>query len=205
MTSQLLPETRGRILEGALLALGRVGVRGLTMGEVSKRSGVSRGTVYRYFPSKEDLLAVMAEYEQERFAQGLRVVLAARVDAGSELSIEVVTGYVIDYLRRHPALTLLIDTEPAFVLGFLRRQLPVFRQICEELVAPAMESADPVRDGRVTVGELSELLLRVVLCVFLVPGDDRRQFEGALEGALDSMVRLAGAGPAAGEGEPRRS
>lgn len=198
MAGDLMPDTRDRILEGALQALGRVGLRHLTMGEVSERSGVSRGTVYRYFPSKEDLLAVMAEYEQERFAEWLRQAVASRGEDSEPLSLEVVAGYVMGYLRRHPALTLLIDTEPAFVLSFLRRQLPVFHRICEELVAPAMENAQAVRDGQVTVAELNELLLRVVLCVFLVPGEHPAQIEGVLEGALDSIVRLAGAGSRSG-------
>lgn len=196
--ADLVPETRDRILEGALQVLGRVGMRRLTMGEVSQFSGVSRGTVYRYFPTKDDLLAVMAEYEQERFAHGLRMALAAGAAAEEPLTLETITGYVLGYLRDHPALTLLVESEPAFVLGFLRRQLSVFRRICEELVSPVMEDAEPVRDGRLTVAELNDLLLRIVLCVFLVPAD---RVEGDLEGALDSFLRLAG--PVDGPPRPR--
>jgi AcrR family transcriptional regulator len=74
--AETVPETRDRILEGALQALGRVGTRRLTMSDVSERAGLSRGTVYRYFPTKEDLLAFLAQYEQDRFAGGLRRRLA---------------------------------------------------------------------------------------------------------------------------------
>lgn len=192
MAGELLPETRDRILEGALEALGRVGVRHLTMAEVAERCGLSRGTVYRYFPGKDDLLAVLASYEQERFAHGLRLAVETQIQAGRALGPEVVAGYVLGYLRRHPALTLLIETEPAFVLGFLRRQLPEFHRICEELVAPAMENTEAVVSGRVSVAELNDLLIRVVLSVFLVPSDRPGQVEGTLEGALDSIVRLVG-------------
>jgi AcrR family transcriptional regulator len=189
--SDLVPETRDRILEGALLAMGRVGLRRLTMGDVSERAGLSRGTVYRYFPTKDDLLAVVAEYEQDRFSSGLRAALAGVPP--DELRLELVAEYIITYLRRHPALTSMIETEPAFVLGFLRRQLPVFNQITEEILAPVMRNARPVREGWVTVAELNELLLRVVLSVFLVPGESSNEVVGALEGALDSIVRLAAA------------
>jgi TetR/AcrR family transcriptional regulator, repressor for uid operon len=192
MAGELLPETRDRILEGALEALGRVGFRHLTMGDVSERAGLSRGTVYRYFPSKDDLLAVLAEYEQDRFAIGLRRAVEARVESGQLLSIEVVAGYIIDYLRRHPALTLLTETEPAFVLGFFRRQLPEFRRICEDLVAPTLASAPVVRSGVVSISELSEVLLHVVLSVFLVAGEKPDDVRGSLAGALDSIVKLAG-------------
>ena len=187
--SDLVPATRDRILEGALLAMGRVGMRRLTMSDVSERSGLSRGTVYRYFPSKEDLLAVLAEYERDRFSDGLRRALEGVPE--DELSLDLVVEYIINYLRRHPALTLLIDTEPAFVLGFLSQQLPVFRRITEELIDPAMRNTVPVREGWVTVEELNELLLRLVLSVFLVPGESRESVMGALEGTLGSMVRLA--------------
>jgi len=192
-TGDLLPETRDRILEGALQALGRVGVRHLTMGEVSEWAGLSRGTIYRYFPTKDDLLAVLATYEQDRFAAGLRLAVEAHVESGRTLGIEVVAGYVMDYLRRHPALTLLFDTEPAFVLGFFRRQLPEFRRICEDLVAPALGNAEAVRSGLVSVTELSELLIHVVLSVFLVSGEDQDELEASLEVALRSLVKLAGA------------
>jgi AcrR family transcriptional regulator len=191
--SDLVPATRDRILEAALLAMGRVGMRRLTMSDVSERAGLSRGTVYRYFPSKDDLLAVLAEYERDRFADGLRRALSEVPE--DELRLDRVAEYIITYLRQHPALTLLIDTEPAFVLGFLRQQLPVFHQITEELLDPVMRNAAVVRDGWVSVAELNELLLRVVLSVFLVPGETSSAVVGALEGALDSMVRLAAGRP----------
>lgn len=187
--SDLVPATRDRILEGALLAMGRVGMRRLTMSDVSERSGLSRGTVYRYFPSKEDLLAVLAEYERDRFSDGLRKALKGIPE--DELSLDLVLEYIINYLRQHPALTLLIDTEPAFVLGFLSQQLPVFRRITEDLIGPVMRNTVPVKEGWVTIAELNELLLRVVLSVFLVPGESRESVMGALEGTLGSMVRLA--------------
>jgi len=193
--SDLVPATRDRILEGALLAMGRVGMRRLTMSDVSERAGLSRGTVYRYFPSKEDLLAVLAEYERDRFSDGLRKALDGVPE--DDMHLGLVAEYILTYLRQHPALTLLIDTEPAFVLGFLSQQLPVFRRITEELIDPVMRNAVPVRGGVVTVTELNELLLRVVLSVFLVPGENRESVVGALEGALGSMVRLAEGLPAA--------
>lgn len=188
--SDLVPATRERILEGALLAMGRVGLRRFTMNDVSERAGLSRGTVYRYFPTKDDLLAVLAQYEQDRFSGGLDEALTGIPE--DERQLDLVAEYILGYLRRHPALTLLIETEPAFVLGFLRQQLPVFHSITEDLLAPVMRRAAPVRDGLVTVQELNELLLRVVLSVFLVPGEGDAGMAGALRGALDAFVRLAG-------------
>jgi AcrR family transcriptional regulator len=189
--SDLVPATRDRILEAALLAMGRVGLRRLTMGDVSEAAALSRGTVYRYFPTKDHLLAVVAEYERDRFADGLRGSFAD-VPAG-ELGLDDVAEYIITYLRQHPALTLMIDTEPAFVLGFLRHQLPVFHQITEELLGPVMANALSVTEGWVTANELNDLLLRVVLSVFLVPGESSKVTMGVLEGALDGFVRLASA------------
>jgi AcrR family transcriptional regulator len=209
--ADLIPATRDRILEAALLAMGRFGPRRLTMAEVSEGAGLSRGTVYRYFPTKEKLLAVLAEYEQDRFADGLRRTLADVPE--EELQLEKVAEYIMTYLRQHPALTQMIDTEPAFVLSFLRRQLPVFHRITEELLAPVMRQTLPVREGWLTIAELDELLLRVVLSVFLVPGETSSAVAGVLEGALDSIVRLASASPnprkgragrATGDGSRRR-
>ena len=181
--------TRDRILEGALAALGRVGPRRLTMSDVSERAGLSRGTVYRYFPTKEDLLAVLAEYEQDRFADGLRRALE---QSAGPPTLGLVVEYILGYLRQHPALPQMIDVEPEFVLAFLRRQMPVFHRITEELLGPVMSGARAVEEGLVSIRELDELLLRVVLSVFLVPGETGPVTVGVLEGALASFLRLAG-------------
>ena len=171
--------------------MGRVGLRRLTRSDVSERAGLSRGTVYRYFPTKDDLLAVLAEYEQDRFAEGLRRALE---EDDRPPTLAAVVEYIIGYLRQHPALPLMIDVEPEFVLAFLRRQMPVFHRITEELLGPVMAGSRPVEEGWVTVAELDDLLLRVVLSVFLVPGQDGAVTVGVLEGALDSFLRLAAAG-----------
>jgi AcrR family transcriptional regulator len=199
--ADLVPETRDRILDAALRAMGRLGLRRLTMGDVSEQAGLSRGTIYRYFPNKETLLAVLAEYEQDRFAGGLGRVLAG-VPAG-EVHLGHVVGYILAYLRDHPALTSMIDLEPAFVLGFLRRQLPVFHTVTEQLIGPVMRATPPVREGRLSADELNELLLRVVLSVLLVPGESSSAAAGVLEGTLDSFVRLVDA-PGSPAGPPRR-
>lgn len=189
---ELVAATRDRILEGALAALGRVGPRRLTMSDVSERSGLSRGTLYRYFPTKEDLLAVLAEYEQDRFADGLRGALAA---APGSPTLASVVEYLLTYLRQHPALPQMIDVEPEFVLAFLRRQMPVFHRITEELLGTVMESVGAVRSGLVSVEELDEMLLRLVLSVFLVPGESGTVTVGVLEGALAGFLRLAAGEP----------
>jgi AcrR family transcriptional regulator len=188
--------TRDRILEGALAAMGRVGPKRLTMSDVSERAGLSRGTLYRYFPTKEDLLAVLAEYEQERFSEGLRRTL---VEGPEPPTLVSVVQYIVGYLRDHPALPQMIDVEPEFVLAFLRQQMPVFHRTTEELLGPVISRSQPVREGLVTARELDELLLRIVLSVFLVPGE--RGTAGDLEGALDSFLRLAATD--AGASSPR--
>ena len=51
-----------KILSGALDAIAERGVRRLSMSDIIEASGVSRGTLYRYFSSKDDVLAAVAEF-----------------------------------------------------------------------------------------------------------------------------------------------
>ena len=46
-------ETVNRILDGALRALARRGLRKLSMSDICEEAGISRGTLYRYFKSKD--------------------------------------------------------------------------------------------------------------------------------------------------------
>ena len=71
-----LNSTEERILTAGLELIGRRGVRRLGMRELAEAAGVSRGTLYRYFPSKEHVLAAAAAFDGQRFTDGLDAALA---------------------------------------------------------------------------------------------------------------------------------
>ncbi|CAN5680562.1 TetR/AcrR family transcriptional regulator [soil metagenome] len=54
---------RLQIVEGARLVFLAQGFDGSSMGEIARRAGVSKGTLYVYFASKEELFQVVAHHE----------------------------------------------------------------------------------------------------------------------------------------------
>ena len=56
------PEARPEeLLDAALAVFGEQGYRATTLEEVARRAGVSKGTIYLYFASKDDLFRAMVE------------------------------------------------------------------------------------------------------------------------------------------------
>src|ERR1700692_385390 len=92
--------TEERILTAALGLIGRRGVRPLGMREIAEGAGGSRGTLYRYFPSKDHVLAAAAEYDAQRFSDGIDEVLAAA--RSPEDRISAFMAYAFDFIRSHP-------------------------------------------------------------------------------------------------------
>ena len=191
-------ETSDRILEGALRALGRHGVRKLGMSDISESAGVSRGTLYRYFSSKEELLEALARYEQRRFETGLGKALADAREGMPQLHATI--DYAVSYLREHPALERLLESEPRFVLQFLREQLPGLRRATLRSLRPVLEASRPVRSGAITSVEAAELLLRVLVFDFLVPGDAPETDARTLRAFVDLLGAVGGGSPPDGMG-----
>jgi AcrR family transcriptional regulator len=57
-----MAETRRRITEAAVELHGTVGPARTTMSAVARRAGVQRHTVYRYFPTEDDLVAACSAH-----------------------------------------------------------------------------------------------------------------------------------------------
>jgi AcrR family transcriptional regulator len=55
------PEARERILDTAYELFSRRGVRGVGVDEVIERAGVAKATLYRHFPSKDELVLAFLE------------------------------------------------------------------------------------------------------------------------------------------------
>jgi AcrR family transcriptional regulator len=71
------------IIEAARALASESGLRAVQIAPVAERAGVAAGTVYRYFPSKEDLVAVVASDAAARAVAAIRAAAAA---APGELS-----------------------------------------------------------------------------------------------------------------------
>jgi TetR/AcrR family transcriptional regulator, fatty acid metabolism regulator protein len=101
--SRLAPEAREtEILAAARGVLREVGYERFQAVEVARRCGISEGLVYRYFPTRADLLARVAE-------DWLTDVLANEPDLAAYSSSEEGLREVIEYgfrvIRAEPALT----------------------------------------------------------------------------------------------------
>jgi TetR/AcrR family transcriptional regulator, cholesterol catabolism regulator len=92
MTSRQLIR-RAKIIEAVIDLIAEVGADAVQMRDVSKRSGVALATVYRYFNSKDYLLAAALEDWQKRLT---RRILASRARHANQDPLPA----ILDYLQR---------------------------------------------------------------------------------------------------------
>jgi AcrR family transcriptional regulator len=166
----LAQATSERILDAAVTQAEELGVRRLTIGDVAERVGVSRVTVYKYFPGKDRLIEAVLLREMRRF---LRDVDAA-VAPYETLEERLVEGFVfaLGWLRRHRLLNRLLRTDPELIVPNLTVGAgPVLAAGRDFIAGFARREADA---GRLPltpdeIEGVSELLARVVLSFLLTP------------------------------------
>jgi AcrR family transcriptional regulator len=173
--------TEERILSAALRLLGRRGVKRLGMQEVSEAAGVSRGTLYRYFPSKDLLLEAVAGYDERRFAAGLAGALGAV--HGPTDRIRTVVDFAFDYIRTHPARSL-FESEPEFVLGYLLIHLAKLEEALLEQLGDAFDTLPVVAAGALTREQLAGVIVRLFTSSFIIPETDDRTLVLSILGLL---------------------
>ncbi len=161
--------TEERILTAGLALIGRRGVRRLGMREIAETAGVSRGTLYRYFPSKDHVLAAAAEYDGQRFSDGLDEVLAA-ADTPSE-RVTSFMAYAFDFIGSHPCRPL-FESEPGFVMSYLLDHLPELRAELVQRLGDALDSVPAVAAGTLSREELADVIVRLFASSWIIPETD---------------------------------
>ena len=107
--ARLAPEDRiSEILSAARAELTEKGYENFLPADVAARCGVSEGTIYRYFPTRRELLSRVAE---DWFGEILAVEpeIARRHDAYDQLRLLI--RHSLSVVRREPALTRFVLTE----------------------------------------------------------------------------------------------
>src|SRR5918911_266797 len=104
------PEVTSKVVDGALRAIARFGLAKLTVDDVAREAGISRATLYRYFPGRGAVLAAVIRSETERLQRGLDDALGEATTLAEALT--AVAGFGARAFAGHAALQHLLATEP---------------------------------------------------------------------------------------------
>jgi AcrR family transcriptional regulator len=157
--------TRAALLDAARSLVAEHGLGGTGVARVADRAGVSVGTVYRYFPSKADLIG---EVVREVCRRELDVV-AAVAELPDTPPAERLVGAITTFARRavrSGRTAYAVIAEPAEAdVEMLRLEIRAeLARILSDVVAEGVAAGDfPAQDPRVSgpalVGALSEVLV----------------------------------------------
>ncbi len=104
-------EARRRIVEAATACLDRAGLAKTSLSDVAAEAGVTRQTVYRYFPGLKDILRAVALAGVEEFAERMERHLAA-FGTAAEAAVESVV-FAVRTLPGEPHMGLLLQAGEA--------------------------------------------------------------------------------------------
>lgn len=158
-----------RILSGALEAIAARGVKRLSMSDIIDASGVSRGTLYRYFSNKDQVLAAVAEFVCTGFENGIR-------DAGKDiddpiLRLKAVMQFYARYTDENSP-GRIFEVEPAFHLAFFRSRFARYKQAVLDALEPTFDHLDRLLGEAMNREAFAEGLVRNQLSTLLVPASD---------------------------------
>ena len=186
--------TRTASEEAILIATRRaIAERGsgkLTFSAVAAAAGVSRPTLYRWFPTKADLLAGITAYEKEQFDLGLSAAIDATETPTGQL--DAALGYLVTYLDtahdNDP-----IGVDPAYALQSLDASLEPQSATLARLLGDALDLVPAVRAGVLTTQQVADIFLRLVYSHYLMPHPDPevvlaalRAFAGLLAPSMET-------------------
>jgi AcrR family transcriptional regulator len=157
------PDVAARLVDAAIGLFSSPGFASVTMSDIAERAGIAKGSVYRFFPSKEELFLTAVRTCVDRAMAELETRAAA---LGPPLDTDDAARILGESVR--PAMPLLMDLAAQTLLGNLQRL-----QLAREVLATLLE-----RIGRVTAGgepapeRAGRVLLRVIVDAFqaVVPG-----------------------------------
>jgi AcrR family transcriptional regulator len=176
--------TEERILTSALSLIGRRGVRRLGMREIAETAEVSRGTLYRYFPSKEHVLAAAAAFDGLRFTDGLDAVLAT--EQVPERRISAFMSYAFEFIRTHPCRPL-FESEPGFVMSYLLDNLPALRDELVRHLGDAFDAVPAVAAGTLGREQLADVIARLFASSWIIPETD----DASLVQAVNRILQIS--------------
>ena len=184
-----------RILDATVEVALIHGLTRLSVGDVAKRAGISRPTLYKRHPSKEALVAAAVLREAARVIEAVEAAVDAvdRAD-GPKAALRAGVATALAVLRDHLLLDRVVRTEPEMLVPLLTTDdgliLRVIRPPIEALIADRFAPVDAVTCRRV-----ADMLTRLLLSYALNAPDDPPDVVATVlaDVVVDGAVSLIGA------------
>lgn len=101
----MIVDRRTRIIEAATQSFSLYGYKGSTMDQIARLAHVGKGTIYRFFPTKEELLEAI----MDRFIQDILEVAQSSVQAGRTFTenLHRTLQNVLEFRSKHEMMVIL--------------------------------------------------------------------------------------------------
>ena len=142
-------DTRARILEVAVDLFIEQGYAGTSVRDISERLGMTKGSLYYHFASKEDVLNALVTplmEDLDRFTAD--AAAAGRVDAG-------LLARLVDLLDEHGVLLRSLMGDPSVLHGIARRQTMKQRMLALQRALAGSEDPGQLLRGRCALGVIN--------------------------------------------------
>jgi AcrR family transcriptional regulator len=130
---------RQQLVAAAEQCFDRYGVNKTTMDDIARASGYSRGTLYRYFSDRDELIRTIIL--QRARAHNVRADKYIRRQATFEDQLVEGLLYLVDHGRKDPYIRLLVSPEHMELATRVLTADEAAAQITEELWTPILEDA----------------------------------------------------------------
>lgn len=154
------------ILDTARAVFETYGVRRANIEDVAARAGVSRSTVYRRFPTKDDLVEQVVRREGELFFATLD-----RATAGCTPAEAVIEAFTLGVRLVHdsPLYSRIVESEPELLGLFSRSHVFPIGQFAAGISHTLRRCGADIPDSDLT--DIADILLRVALGIIVFSTD----------------------------------
>jgi AcrR family transcriptional regulator len=187
------PTSVEAILEATRRVIANRGPAKFTLSAVATAAGVSRPTLYRWFPTKDDLLDALTIYEKERFGVRLQAVIDAQSTPARRLdaAVRCLVTYLDDLMGPDP-----IGADPAFALHSLAESLRPQTAELVRVLGSSLDAVPAVQSRRMTRAQAAEMFLRVAYSHYLFPHPEPDVLLASLRHFAGLSVRTPSSGRA---------